>query len=479
MADIEAKYSKLVNDFHDLVEQQKKLSGEIAALKEQLANAKTDAEKAAVQAKLDELVAKQNALNEELKKLADTMENFVRNQPTYDIEAELKNTLAEKAQEIRDSVKKNEEAMKDTQGQQSPQGQQGQQPPQGEQGQQAQQGEQGQPGQQGKKSGGGQQAPSQKMLDDFKKASDEQAERLGETEQETREQVEKPLEDLSLMHEIIKDINRFKELYAAQQELAKQCAAYNRTTPLSREDQLALKDLAAQQKGIGDQLDAVEQKLWEDGKAAEAKFPKAAESAKEMANQMGDLKFQILAKKATSEMLAGNGSNGANLAENLRSEMEKMFSKCNGKEGEMGNELDQYLSIQRGMTPGKNFKQMMQTRKFGNGSKPGFSPGKGNGGSDGYAVTMGENPNVLGNETRLSESEKAKASGNGKNKTPPNAEDAKVELDKPDVVQGVNAVNRESEAVQGETSIEQYSDLVEKYFKALTKDPKKDPNKTK
>jgi hypothetical protein len=461
MADIEAKYSKLVNAFHDLVEEQKKLSEEIAALKEQLAKAKTDAEKAAAQAKMDELVAKQNALNEELKKLADVMENFVRNQPLYDIEAELKNTLAEKAQEIRDSVKKNEEAMKDAQAQNSPQGQQ------------PQQGEQGQQGQQGKPSAGGQQAPSQKMLDDFKLASDEQAARLGETERETREQVEKPLEDLSLMHEIIKDVNRFKELYAAQQELAKQAAAYDRTTPLSREDQLALKDLAAQQKSIGDQLDAVEQKLWEDGKAAEEKFPKAAESAKNMAEQMGDLKFQILAKKATGEMLAGNGSNGAHLAENLRSEMEKMFSKCEGKEGEMGNELDQYLSIQRGMKPGMNFKQMMQTRKFGSGSKPGFSPGKGNGGSDGYAVTTGENPNVLGNETRLSESEKAEISGNGKNKTPPNAAEAKVALDKPDVVQGVNAVNRESEAVQGETSIEQYSDLVEKYFKALTRDPKK------
>lgn len=481
LADIEAKYSKLVNAFRDLVEQQKKLGEEIAALKEQAAKAKTDAEKAAAQQKLEEMTAKQNALDADLNKLADTMENFVRNQPLYDVEAELKNTLAEKAQEIRDSVKANEEAMKDA----------GVPPPSAE-GQPPEKGQPspGQPSAQGKQAPAGQQAPSQKMLDDFKQASDEQLARLGATEQETRDQVVKPLEDLSLMHEIIKDINRFKELYAAQQELAKQAKAYDRSpqppdgagsdktlekqepAPLTREDQLALKDLAAHQKTIGDELDAVEQKMWEDGKAAMEKFPKAGQSAQDMAQKMGDLKFQILAKKATGEMLAGNGSNGAHLAENLRSEMEKLFSQCNAKGEDMSNELDQYLSIQRGMKPGMSFKQMMQCRKFGTGSKPGFG-GQGNGGSEGYAVAAGENPNVLGNETSISESEKAKLNGNGKNKASPNVADPKVALDKPDVVQGVNPVNRESEAVQGETSLEQYSDLVEKYFKALTKDLKK------
>ncbi len=142
------------------------------------------------------------------------------------------------------------------------------------------------------------------LLANFKKASDEQLARLGATEQETEDEVLKPLEDLSLLHEIVKDINRFKDLYAAQKE-------------------------------IGDELDAVEQKLWEDGKAAQEKFPKAGQSAKDIAQAMGDLRLQTLANQTTREMLAGNGDTGADLAETLRGEMEKLFSKCNGKEGEM------------------------------------------------------------------------------------------------------------------------------------------------
>jgi hypothetical protein len=189
---------------------------------------------------------------------------------------------------------------------------------------------------------------------------------------------------------------------------------------------------------------------------------------------MGDLRLQTLANKATAEMLAGNGDKGAHIAESLRGEMEKLFSECNAKEGRMSDELDQYMSIQRSLNPKQSFRQMMQTHRFGNGR--GFKPGSGrsgNGGRDGQAMMTGQNPNVMGNETRISESDRAKLNGNGRNTATPDAAEAPVALDKADVVNGVNAVNRESEAVQGESMIEQYSDIVEKYFKAITNEPKK------
>ena len=446
VTDIEAKYAKLVSDIQELIEQQKKLSEESAALKQQLAAAKTDAEKAAAQKKLDELLAQQNALDTKLNQLADTMENFVRDQPLYDVEADLKNTLAEKAQEIRDSTQANAEDLKRIAPQSpSPNGRQA----------------------------AGQQPPSQKMLNDFKQASDDQLARLGATEQETEKEVIQPLQDMSLMQAIVNDINRYKDLYAAQQELAKQAQAYNRPGPLSREDQLALKDLGAQQKAIGDDLDTLEQQMWDDGQAAMKKFPKAGESAQGIAQKMGDLKLQTLANQTTQEMVAGNGNTGAQLAKSLRGEMDKLFSQCQSKEGEMSDELDHYLGLQRGLNPRGSFGQMRQSHKIGQGSKAG-TRSEGDGGRDGYAIISGPNPNVLGNEALPSSADKGRNDGNGKNKTPPNVVKPEVALDKSDVVHGVNALNRESEAVQSETIIQQYSDLVEKYFKAITKEPKKD-----
>ncbi|EDY17795.1 hypothetical protein CfE428DRAFT_4534 [Chthoniobacter flavus Ellin428] len=437
ISDIEAKYTKLLNDMRDLVEQQKKLSDETAALKQQLDAAKSDAEKAAVQKKLNDLLAKQNALNAQLNQLAKTMEHLVRDQPLYDIESDLKDTLAEKAQQIRDSTQTNAEDLKKI----------------------------AQPG------ANAPQAPSQAMLDDFKRASDDQLQRLGATEQQVADEVIQPLEDMSLMQEIIKDLNRYEDLYAAQQELARQAQAYNRPAPLSREDQLALKNLAAQQKAIGDDLDALEQKLWEDGKATKEKFPKAAESAQSIADKMGDLKLQMLANQTSREMVNGNGGGAAALAENLRSEMARLFSQCQAQDGPMSNELDQYLGFQHGMKPGMNFRQMMQCHKFGSGLTG--SMGQGYSGRNGFAIISGQNPHVLGNEALPGNAAKVQKNGDTKGRMPQNAGQS-VTLDKSDVVHDLNSVNRESEAVQSETIIQQYRGLVEEYFKALTKDPKKE-----
>ena len=38
----------------------------------------------------------------------------------------------------------------------------------------------------------------------------------------------------------------------------------------------------------------------------------------------------------------------------------------------------------------------------------------------------------------------------------------------PDVLQGLNPVNRQSDAVSSETVIQEYQDLVDSYFKAIT-----------
>jgi len=437
LADIAAKYADLFKNLQNLIEEQKQVGEQIEALKQQL---ETAPDKAAAQRKLDELLAKQNELNARLNKLADTMENFVRNEPLYDLESELGETLKEKAAQIRESTQANDQ---DTQ-----QVAQRSAPPNAAR------------------------ELDQPMLDDFKRASDEQIGRLGATEQQAQNQVVQPLDDLSLMHEILKDINRFKELYAAQQQVAEQTKAYDRAGPLSREDQLALKDLAAIEKRIGEELEAVQERLAEDGKAAMEKFPKAGQSAQNLAQKMSDLGLTRAAGKATDAMLAGHGDQGSQLAQHLADEMEKMFSECNGSCPNMSDELDQYLKISRGMNPGKNFRQMMQSRKFGSGNKPGFGLAQGETGPDGtsgYAMDSAPEVPVLGNESRPNNSRARRPGEKGFNRSERDADKAVTATDEPDILKNVQASGRDSNAVQGESSIEQYRDLVDKYFKAITK----------
>jgi hypothetical protein len=436
LEDISNKYSDLLNQFHDLVEQQRAISEQLESLQKQLAQAPNEA----ARKKFDELVARQNEVNTQLNKLADRMDNFVRDQPLYDIEAELKETLQAKANEIRESTKENNAATQSAaERTTNPQGQR---------------------------------QLNEPIVSDFKSASDQQLAKLGGAENKAREEIIQPLEDLALMQEIMKDLNRIQDLDAAQRELAQQAKAYDRSTPLSREDQLALKDLAAQQKAIGDALKEVRDKLRADAYAAEEKFPKASESAHEIADMMDDLRLQMHAGKATDAMLQARGDQSAQLSQRVSDELSKLFSNCQGQGQGMSNEVDSYLSLQRGMNPGRNFQQMMQCRKFGSGKQPGNGMGfgaTGMGGESGYAVSAQPEAAVLGNETRMQDTKSSRPGSKGYNQMKADAEPVASTTEKADATKGIQAVDRQSDAVQVESPIEQYSDLVEKYFKAITK----------
>lgn len=435
----EAKYQELNDDLQALVEQQKQLSDEIQKLEAQLA--KTDAkQRQALAQQLDSLVARQNELNQKLNRQAERMENFVRDNPVYDVEKDLQELLRQQAEAVRQSTQTNDAATRDIAQRSSPPGSPRQLSP--------------------------------NMLEDFKKASDEQIARLSGVHDQTDKQVVQKLDDMAQMQELMKDFNQFEDLYRAQQEVAQQAQAYNRPGQLGREDQLALKDLAATENQMAEVLGRLQQKLRDDAAAAKKLFPNAAQSGNDLADQIGDRRLKPLAEDATGQMLAANGDQSFNLADRLRSEMEKMFSQCQGGNCPSSDELDTYLRLQR-MNPNRNFAQMARSRNFGSGLGRGFGltggQGEGQTGSSGYAMTDGSTANVLGNESNSRNSSKTsrQSSRFGKGAGSLAGGDS-GQVQKPDTLKNLNPVNRQSGAVSSETVIEEYNDVVENYFKAIT-----------
>jgi len=366
------------------------------------------------------------------------MENFVRENPLYDVEKDVQALLRQQAETIRDSTQANDSAARDIAQRSSPPA--------------------------------GPRRLSPDMLEGLKKASDDQVARLSGAHEEAEKKIVQTLEDMDQMQELVKDFNQFETLYRAQQDVAQQSQPYNRPGQLSREDQLALQDLAATEKQVSDLLGQLRDKLGDDAKAAEKHFPKAAQSGRDLAAQIGQRRLQSLAEEATGQMLAANGEPSFNLAERLRGEMEKMFGQCQGGNCPSGNELDNYLKLQR-MNPNQNFAQMSRSRKFGSPTGRGRAGGQGDGsnGSSGYAMTDGSMPNVLGNEsspptgTRAARTSSRFGKGTGELAGGGNGEPAK-----PDALKNLNPVNRQSGAVASETVIEEYNDVVENYFKAIT-----------
>jgi hypothetical protein len=445
LSDTEAKYAALNDDLQDLIEQQKQLGGDIQKLASQLARAAPGQTNALAQ-QLDSLIAKQNELNQKLNHQAERMDNFVRDNPVYDVEHDLEDQLHEQADAMRQSTEANSDAARGVAQRSSPPG--------------------------------GPRRLSPDMLNDFKKASDQQVAKLENAHEETDQQVVQKLDDLDQMQELVKDFNQFEALFHAQQDLAQQSQPYHRPGQLSREDQLALKDLAGTENQVADVLGQLQDKLRDDAKAAEKLFPKAAKSANDLAGQIGEHRLQPLAAQATGQMLAANGEQSFDLAERLRGEMAKMFGQCQGGNCPSEGELDNYLKLQH-LNAGQNFAQMARSRKFGFAFGRGRAgeSGEGEAGSAGSAMTDGSIPNVLGNEASAHNNSRTsrQSSRNGKGAgalAGPNAGD----VGKPDALKNLNPVNRQSGSVSSETVVEEYNDVVENYFKTITTRKEKPAN---
>jgi hypothetical protein len=445
---LQEKYGELMAVLNDLIEQEKQLGAEADKLREKLEKAGTAAAKEAAQKELGQLLARQNELNHQLNQQAERMENFVRDDPLYDVERELQAELREQAKTIRESVKQNDADTRDIAQRSAPEN--------------------------------GPRPAAPELAGDFKKAADEQVKRLGGAEQQTEKRIQEPLEDLSAMQELVKDFNQFQALHQAQQALAEQAKACNRPGQLSREDQLSLKNLAATEKQIGDTMKELAEKMRKDAEAAKGKFPKAAQSAQAMADRMDDAQLASLAGRATAKMLSGKGEESYQAAERLKQEMEKLMGQCNSPGGRpQQDELDTYLRAQRGMNPGQTWAQMMRSRNFNRPGKPRAdgaqgAAGEGQQGESGYSISTQNPLEVLGNESMIQRNHVTDrhSDRNGLAKNKSQTEFASPAVDKPENVQGVNAVNRKSGAVQTESALEEYHDVVNKYFKAITKEPK-------
>jgi ElaB/YqjD/DUF883 family membrane-anchored ribosome-binding protein len=93
LADAEAKYQSLIDDLQELIEDQKKLGEAARKMETQLAKA-DEKQREALTRELDGLLAKQNELNQKLDQHAGRMDEFVRDNPLYDVEKELQECCA-------------------------------------------------------------------------------------------------------------------------------------------------------------------------------------------------------------------------------------------------------------------------------------------------------------------------------------------------------------------------------------------------
>jgi len=415
VAELESKYAAILGEQRELVERQKALAEEAAKVAKEAAEKPGDP---ALAKRAENLQKEQDKINEGLMKSAEKMEKFVSETPLYDIESEFAEALQEQAKAIKESVEQNKSAPRSSQ-------------------------------------------------KDMAQAAKEHQERLDGPEQEGSEKIADALADLAKLQELVNDFNHFAALYEQQDKLTQQAQPYNKPQgSLDETDQLAVQNLGALQRSVGEDLRDLAEKIRKDIEAAKDTFPKACASGEKLAHAIENVRMEHLAGLASGKMLRGDGRGGHQGAERLLQEMRSLFGECQGAGGEMGQELDTCLSLKHGMAGGNTMKQMMQSRRFG------FNRGTGMGGQGsgmgGFMMgnTVGGGQGVYGAEDKLGRSGGV---GNGKGEGQPGGGGI-AEITKTEQSTGPAQVNRASDSVPATTLMEQYRSLTDAYFNRITRD---------
>ena len=359
---------------------------------------------------------KQEALNQQLEAMAKEMEEFGRENPVYDFEKDMQDQLKDMARDIRESVAQNK---KD-------------------------------------------------VASGKKEAAQDHHKRLAREQQEGQEQIEKPLEDLATLHELIKDFNEFQALYEEQKELKELTKRFEEKKELNAQDRMSLQQLAPRQREVASALENLKEKLEHHAELAEDKFPKAAQSARDLAEGIERGAFPRMGRQSSQAMVAAEGEKSHEQAANLEAEMAKLIGECKGGTGECKNEgFDKYLRLSVSK-PGNSFSQMMQSLNFapfgGNGGS-----GSGMSGSMATGGRQGRSPALMGGESMMPGAIAGKMSGGkgpGIGRGQGGGPVAKV--DRNDDDSNSLTSTRQTETPDSQSILGEYQDLTDAYFRTLT-----------
>ncbi|MFA6243316.1 MAG: hypothetical protein WC655_20425 [Candidatus Hydrogenedentales bacterium] len=422
--ELKDKYDALLNELDDIKSAQAALAEKTKALQEKLA--KEGALSAEELKELQEAQAEQAKLKERADELAKRMKEEAASPPIFDIEKDYKKSLGELAERIAKAgelMQSSQESMQ--QAESAPDAQQ---------------------------SAGA----LQQSQDSQQKALEE----LGESSQEFKDQIQKANEDLAKVYSLMADVETFKQLYAAQQDLERQARSLKDVANPSMDQQIRMKELGESQELIRQGVEQLAKDLREHAKDVEQDYPKVAQDAQGIANDMEQRKIAELMKGATDRLAEGNAGKGHGDAKQAMDEMKAMIKFTEMKEG-AGSACEMRLRIMMGMNPGATMSQL--SKSLGSGMGPGFGMGAGGmGGMSGSSAQY----NVYGSESPNGKADKESPAGARR------LHDAQADPVAPESLAGSieeapvpKADDLDAESGGSERFMESYRTLIEAYFR--------------
>lgn len=316
------------NAVDSLAAKQQELAEKMEKLQKALEKNPNDAK---AKQQMEEARKEQAALQKEAEDLAKTLSDYAKSPSASDIESAIKKKVGELAQQIQKTAK---ESMK-----------------------------------------GAQSGDPKKAAEAAKKAANEISKASGQAQQQTG----KATKDLEEVAPLFNDVERFKQLVDRQGQLVLHARQLQSAASDDPDTRAAMERIAAEQESIQKDLEQLQSDFRTHAAAAAKHFPKAADTATKIADEIGKRQIPRIMKSADDQFSASKGEEGLADAQKALSEMQAMIGKCNGGQGQCESEVN--ISL---------FESLGQSNlgdSLGSCLNPGVGPNNGSGtgsGSGGY-----------------------------------------------------------------------------------------------
>lgn len=310
----------------DLAERQERLAKEMERLLKELQKNPSNAE---AQRKFKQAQADQKALQSEARELAREMKEYAQSPSSSALERALKQAIGQMAEQLSAAA---EGSMQQAQG-----------------------------------------SPGASA-----KAAEEAKRQLQRLERRMEEQIQKALENLEKVYPLFNDVERFMALLDRQGQLVLKSREYEQKSTLSKSDKARLEELQRQQGLIREELRQLQADFRTHADAAEKDFPRAARSARKIAEEIGRRQIVELMQEGQDHFRQWNGREAVEKSREPLAQLEAMVSQCRAGQGQMQGELDISLSRLLGQSGlGGSMRQFARGmgRGQGNGRGMGFGSG--------------------------------------------------------------------------------------------------------
>lgn len=199
---------------------------------------------------------------------------------------------------------------------------------------------------------------------------------LGQSSGELADKVQKPVEDLEKMANLLQDIETFKAIYNAQTDLERQARSYREVRDPSLDQQVRLKELGQVQREIRSALIDLRNAIDQHAAEIEPDLPEVGRDARDIVDGIDGRNIPTIMEQAMNGLSTGNGARGHESAEEARALLDQMIERAQQGHGS-SQEFNARLRITMGIDAGATLDQMKS------GMTPGFMPGMSGSGGGG------------------------------------------------------------------------------------------------